>query len=424
MTFDGLEDVPSKKKEFSKTETHCRSCGVGELRTFLDLGETPLANRLLNPEERDLAELAFPLKVAVCENCGCVQITETVAPEVLFADQYPYYSSAIPALLKHSRENALGLVEERKLGPDSLVIELASNDGYLLKNYVEKGVPVLGIDPAENQVAAANEIGVRSMCAFFSEALGETLAADGVQADVIHANNVLAHVADTNSFVGGVAAILKEDGVAVIECPYLLPMIEKTEFDTVYHEHYFYWSVTALDHLFRRHGLYLNRIKHLTIHGGSLRLFVEKMENQGESVADALAKERALGADKLPFFKDFGEKVAQLKTDLVAMIKGLRAEGKTVAAYAAAAKGATLVNYAGIDHTLIDFTVDRAAAKQNMLMPGSKIPIHAPEAILERKPDYVLMLAWNFADEILQQQSEYRAQGGKFIIPVPTPHIV
>ena len=422
MTFDGFDIA--KPESQSKTETHCRACGVGELKTFLDLGETPLANRLLKPAQKDEQELAFPLKVAVCEECGCVQITETVNPEVLFADQYPYYSSAIPALLKHSRENALDLIDDRKLCGESLVVELASNDGYLLKNYVEFGVPVLGIDPAENQVAAANKIGVRSICEFFGKELGEKLAAQGEKADVIHANNVLAHVADTNSFVAGIAALLKDDGVAVIECPYLLPMIEKTEFDTVYHEHYFYWSCTALDNHFRRHGLFLNEIKHLTIHGGSLRLFVEKVERQGESVKKALRKERELGADKLPFFADFGAKVQQLKEDLNTLIDDLRAQGKTVAAYAAAAKGATLVNFAEIDHTRIDFTVDRAKAKQDRLMPGSKIPIHAPEAIVEKMPDYVLMLAWNFADEILAQQAEYREKGGKFIIPVPTPHIV
>lgn len=418
MTFDGF-DVSR-----SKTETHCRACGVGELKTFLDLGETPLANRLLKPEQKNEVELAFPLKVALCEECGCVQITETVAPEVLFADQYPYYSSAIPALLKHSRENALDLIDDRGLHGESLVVELASNDGYLLKNYVEFGVPVLGVDPAENQVAAANKIGVKSICEFFGKELGEKLAAEGVKADVIHANNVLAHVADTNSFVAGIAAILKDTGVAVIECPYLLPMIEKTEFDTVYHEHYFYWSCTALDNHFRRHGLYLNEIKHLSIHGGSLRLFVEKVERPGESIKAALKKERELGADKLPFFASFGGKVNQLKSDLNQLIDDLRAQGKTVAAYAAAAKGATLVNFAEIDWTRIDFTVDRAAAKQGKLMPGSKIPIYAPEAIVEKMPDYVVMLAWNFADEILAQQAEYREKGGKFIIPVPTPHIV
>ncbi|MEJ0092993.1 MAG: class I SAM-dependent methyltransferase [Methylocella sp.] len=407
----------------SITERTCRSCGGNRLETFLDLGETPLADRLLTEADLDKPELIFPLRVAFCRDCSLVQITETVNPEILFGDSYPYYSSFSPALLKHSRENALDLIARRGLGSTSFIIELASNDGYLLKNYVEAGIGVLGIDPADGPAAAAEKIGVPTRCAFFTQQLAEELSAEGVRADVIHANNVLAHVADTNGFVAALARLLKDDGVAVIEAPYIEPLTEHCEFDTIYHEHLCYFSVTALDKLFRRHGLYLNEIKHLSIHGGSLRLYVEPKERVGASVKDQLVHETARGIDAIDYFRDFSTKVDVLKRDLSALLRRLKSEGASIAAYAAAAKGATLINTAGIGLDLIDFVVDRNVHKQGKYMPGQRLPIRATEALLEAQPDYVLLLAWNFAEEILEQQREYRARGGQFIIPVPTPRL-
>jgi SAM-dependent methyltransferase len=408
----------------SVTERACRSCGGSHIETFLELGATPLVDRLRTSTELDKPELIFPLCVAFCEDCSLVQITETVNPKILFADAYPYYSSFSPALLRHSRENALDLIARRALGPDSFVIELASNDGYLLKNYVEAGIKVLGIDPADGPAAAAAKIGVPTCCAFFTRDLAETLRVQGTRADVIHANNVLAHVADTNGFVAGIARLLKDDGVAVIEAPYVEPLIEHCEFDTIYHEHLCYFSVTALDKLFRRHGLYLNEIKHLSIHGGSLRLYVEPQERVGATVKDQLAHESARGIDSVGYFRDFSARVDMLKCELSALLHRLKFEGASIAAYGAAAKGATLINTIGIGPDLLDFVVDRNVHKQGKYMPGQCLPIRSTEALLEAQPDYVLMLAWNFVDEILDQQAEYRARGGKFIIPVPTPRII
>ena len=345
-------------------------------------------------------------------------------PEILFGDDYPYYSSFIPALLKHSKDNVSDLIKTRNIGDDSLVVELASNDGYLLKNYVEKGIPVLGIDPAEGPAKTAEENGVPTRNTFFTKELALQLRGEGRLADVIHANNVLAHVADTNGFVEGIKILLKDDGVVVIEAPYVKDLIDHCEFDTIYHQHLCYFSVTAVDKLFRQHSLFLNEVKWFPIHGGSLRYYFGHHENVGSSVQSFLSKERTDKVDQIGYYVDFAEKVENVKASLNTLLTSLKAQGKSIAAYGAAAKGTTLINYVDIDKDVIDFVADRNTHKQGLYMTGKHWPICAAEKIIEKMPDYVLVLAWNFADEIMSQQEEYRQKGGSFIIPIPEPKIV
>jgi SAM-dependent methyltransferase len=390
----------------------------------LSLGTTPLADGLRRKEQLPQAEPMFPLNVAFCPRCSLVQLRETVPPEVLFCQDYPYYSSFSPALLQHSRANALDLIGSRRLNAGSLVVELASNDGYLLKNFVERGIPVLGIDPAEGPARAAEGCGVPTLCSFFSESLARELSAKGKSADVIIGNNVLAHVADLHGFVEGISILLKEDGVAVIEMPYVKDLVDHCEFDTIYHEHLCYFSVTALDYLFRMHSLFLNNVKRLSIHGGSLRIYVEKKENVSSTVQDMLKAEASEKVTNIDYYRDFAAKVESVRKDLRELLTTLKGNGAKIAAYGAAAKGSTMINYSGIGTEFVDFVVDRNTHKQGLYMPGRHIPVLAPEALLERAPDYVLLLAWNFADEILQQQKEYQQRGGRFIIPVPHPRVL
>jgi SAM-dependent methyltransferase len=402
----------------------CRSCGATGLEDFLSLGDLPLSDGFLSAEQLDRPEPRYPLDVAFCPSCALVQILKTVPPEELFAADYPYFSSFTDALVRHAAANVAARVAERGLSGRSLVVELASNDGYLLQHYQAAGVPVLGIDPAPGPVAAARAKGIDTMLDFFGLGLAERLVAEGRRADVIHANNVLAHVADTNGFVAGMALLLKPTGVAVIEVPYVRDLIDHGEFDTIYHEHLCYFSVTALVPLLRRHGLSLNRVERLAIHGGSLRLLVEPEARRDASVRDLLDEERRIGLDRLDYYTGFATRVRDIKERLLALLRGLKSEGARLAGYGAAAKGTILLNHVGIGLELLDYVVDRNTHKQGRWVPGVRLPIRDPAEVLSTQPDYLLILPWNIKDEIMAQQGEYRRRGGRFIVPIPEPVIL
>ena len=403
--------------------TECRSCGCDRIEPVLDLGLQPLANGFRSADDT-AEEPRYPLATFRCENCSLVQLTGTVDPSVMF-DHYHYFSSVSTTMVETGSRLVDRLIEQERLGDDSLVVEVASNDGYLLRRYVERGIEVLGIDPAANVAEHAIAAGVATQVDYFSTSVAQALVDAGRRAAVIHANNVIAHVPDINDFVAGLALLLHPAGTLVVETPHVVTMVDGLEFDTIYHEHVFYYSLHALQRLFARHGLAVVDVEEIALHGGSLRVFArEAPADASPRVTALLEREAQVGVTTSAYYADFAARVASASTTLVAAVDGMLAAGERVAAYGAAAKGTVLLNHCGLRADRIEFVADRSVQKQGLVMPGVGIPIVPHTALVERRPDATLLLAWNFADEIAAQQSDYLAAGGRFIVPMPEPRSI
>lgn len=400
----------------------CRSCAAPLRRTFCDLGMSPLANSYRSEDQLREMEPTYPLHAFVCERCFLVQLEAFETPEAIFGD-YAYFSSYADSWLAHSEKYAALALARERLSPTSFVVEVASNDGYLLQYFQRFGVPVLGVEPAANVARVAREKGVPTDVAFFGVATAQRLLASHKPADLIVANNVLAHVPDIHDFVGGMSVLLSPRGIVTIEFPHLARQIEQTQFDTIYHEHFSYLSLLAIEPLVATHGLRVVRVEELPTHGGSLRVSLARADDprlDDPSVEAIRAYERICGLHDLATYDRFAQAVARCKAAALRFLIDLAAEGKTIAGYGAPAKGNTFLNYCGVGRDLLPYTVDRNVHKQHHYLPGLQIPIEAPEVLLERKPDYVLILPWNIKDEVMEQMSAIAAYGGKFVIAVPT----
>jgi SAM-dependent methyltransferase len=401
---------------------NCRHCAAPLQHTFLDLGFAPPSNAYLSAEDLSRPEKTFPLRVKVCHHCWLVQTEDYAQADELFSADYAYFSSTSSSWLAHARAYCAQMTERLGLGPHSHVVEVASNDGYLLRNFVASGIPCLGIEPTASTAAAAQALGIPVLREFFGEALGQRLAAHGQQADLIAGNNVYAHVPDINDFTRGLAALLKPEGVVTLEFPHLMRLIEHTQFDTIYHEHFSYLSLGAVSRIFAAAGLRVWDVEELRTHGGSLRVYGCRVSAQRQNTPRAaamLSREAAEGLTQLPTYAGFQARADRIKDDLLLFLIEQKRAGKRVAAYGAAAKGNTLLNYAGIKPDLLPYVCDAAAAKQGKYLPGSHIPIHPPEALLQDPPDHVLVLPWNLATEIRAQLAGLEARPVKFVTAVP-----
>ncbi len=400
----------------------CRFCGEALNFTMVDLGKSPLCQTMLDRTQLNQMEPFYPLRVYVCRACSLVQLEEFVSPAEIFSE-YNYFSSYSDSWLEHARRYVELMIERFELGPGSQVVELASNDGYLLQYFVAAGVPSLGVEPAANVAAVAQQRGIETVVGFFGRELASRLVQDGLRADLVLGNNVLAQVPDLNGFVAGMQAILAPDGVITIEFPHLFRLLADNQFDTIYHEHFSYFSFTTASRIFAAHGLRLWDVEELGTHGGSLRIFGCHADNHDRPLTarawEMLEREQALGVDDLATYADFGNRVAQIKRDLLSFLIDARNRGRTVVGYGAPGKGNTLLNYCGIRTDLLDYTVDRSPAKHGRYLPGTHIPVYQPAHIFATRPDYVLILPWNLRDEISRQMAGIGEWGGKFVVPIP-----
>ncbi|OGW81250.1 MAG: SAM-dependent methyltransferase [Omnitrophica bacterium RIFCSPHIGHO2_02_FULL_51_18] len=401
----------------------CRFCGNHLSEPFLDLGKTPLANSYLKKEDLSRYESVFPLRVFLCEKCFLVQLADVNTSEHIFSDEYAYFSSFSESWLRHAKDYTDLMVRRFGLNENSTVVEIASNDGYLLQYFHEKGIPVLGIEPSGNCADVAIKKGIPTEIKFFGTQTARELKKQNKLADLLVGNNVLAHVPDLNDFVGGLKIALKPEGILTMEFPHLLQLIKEGQFDTIYHEHFSYFSFSVVEKVFARHGLTLFDVAELPTHGGSLRIYGRHAENMKLAVTNAVEKikkrETDFGLFDEETYRRFNERVENVKKSLLEFLDDCRKNGKTVVGYGAPAKGNTLLNYCGIGTGLIQYTVDASPHKQGHYLPGSHLPIFAPEKIKETKPDYVLILPWNLKDEIAGQMAFIREWGGKFVVPIP-----
>jgi SAM-dependent methyltransferase len=405
----------------------CRSCGGVLSTVFVDLGGQPISNAFRSAEQLSSAELFYPLRARVCADCKLVQLEDVSSRDTHFHANYAYFSSFSNSWLEHARVYAAAMVERFSLDSQSRVVEIASNDGYLLRYFKERGIPSLGVEPSANVAEAARAKGIETRVRFFGAETARQMASEGLSADLMPANNVLAHVPDVNDLVAGFRILLKPSGVATFEVPHLLALIRNVYFDTIYHEHYSYFSLLALLPLLERHGLKAFDVEQLSTHGGSLRLFVAHAESnraEAASLARLIAEEKAAGLEDLRSYESFKTKTYAVKRALLSLLCDLKDKGRAIAAYGAPAKGNTLLNFIGAGTDFIDFTVDRNPAKQGLFLPGTAIPVLPVEALAERTPDYVLILPWNLAGEIMEEQAALRARGVHFIVPLPNPTIV
>ena len=407
---------------FARVGLTCRFCGATLRETFADLGTTPLCQKQVKPEQLNDPETYYPLHALVCTACWLVQLGEYATPTEIFAQEYAYFSSYSDTWLHHARAYAEEMGPRLGLGAHSLVVEVASNDGYLLQYFVAKGIPVLGVEPAGNVAAAAVKRGVRTAVEFFGAASARSLRERFGGADLLLGNNVLAHVPDLNDFVAGMSAMLKPSGVITMEFPHLVQLVDQNQFDTIYHEHFSYFSFTTVEKVFSAHGITLFDVVELSTHGGSLRIYGRHAGGRdpvSPRVVDLKAREQRWGVESLEVYRSFGEKVKETKRAILAFLIDAKRRGAHIAGYGAPGKGNTLLNYCGIGTDFLDYTVDRNPHKQNTYTPGSRIPIFAPEKIRETRPDYVFILPWNLKDEIMQQMAFIRDWGGKFVVPIP-----
>ena len=426
IALEETEPTANQTKGISIT-AHCRFCKAPLRHTFVDLGMSPLCESYLRTDQLNRMEPFYPLHVKVCEACYLVQLEEYVSPEHIFTE-YAYFSSYSDSWLRHS-SNYVDTVSERfGLGAQSLAVELASNDGYLLQYFVKKGIPVLGVEPAVNVAQVAEKKGVPTLVEFFGCQTAREMVANTHAADLVIGNNVLAQVPDLNDFVGGIRIVLKAGGVATLEFPHLVRLMEQNQYDTIYHEHFSYFSLITVEKIFAAHGLVLFDVDEIPTHGGSIRIYLRHIEDSSKPVAPAVVKlrERELeaGLDRMNTYATFAEQVVESKRALLELLIRLRREGKVVAGYGAPGKGNTLLNYCGIRTDFLEFTVDRNPYKHGRFLPGTHIPIHPVERLHERKPDYILILPWNLKDEIVAQLTYAREWGAKFIVPIPEARVL